>query len=130
MSAVLKSTKNSSSPGYLGFTYEFYKMFWCQFGPFIYKAIQLRDKLHDSQTIGIIALIPKSDKPKEYLDSWRPLPLLNSIYKIISGVLAKDSMAYCRKLFIKISVDLCHGDTLEIALELQMMSLNMLKEIT
>ena len=89
MSAVLKSTKNSSSPGYSGFTYEFYKMFWCQFGPFIYKAIQLRDKLHDSQTIGIIALIPKSDKPKEYLDSWRPLPLLNSIYKIISGVLAK-----------------------------------------
>ena len=92
MSAVLKSTKNSSSPGYSGFTYEFYKMFWRQLGPFIHKATLYSfeiNKLPDSQTIGIISLIPKGDKPKEYLDSWRPLTLLNSIYKIISGVLAK-----------------------------------------
>ena len=34
-------------------------------------------------------MIPKGDKPKEYLDSWHPITLLNSIYKLISGALAK-----------------------------------------
>ena len=34
-------------------------------------------------------MIPKGDKPKEYLDSWPPITLLHSIYKLISGALAK-----------------------------------------
>ena len=92
MSTVLKNTKNSSSPGFSGFTYEFYKFFWRQLGHFIHKATLYSfeiGKLPSSQTIGIISLIPKGEKPKEYLDSWRPITLLNSIYKIISGVLAK-----------------------------------------
>ena len=92
LSIVLKNTKNSSSPGYSGFTYEFYKFFWRQLGSFIHKATVYSfeiNKLPNSQTIGIISLIPKGEKPKEFLDSWRPITLQNSIYKIISGVLAK-----------------------------------------
>ena len=46
-------------------------------------------KLPSSQTIGIISLILKGEKPKELLDSWRPITLLNSIYKLISGVIAQ-----------------------------------------
>jgi len=83
----------------------------------------------NSQTIGIISLIPKSDKPKEYLDSWRPLPLLNSIYKIISGILAKRLNGILPQI---IHQDQCGfvPSGRYIALELHMMSLNMLKEIT
>ena len=44
--------------------------------------------MQNSQDIGIISLIPKGDKPKELLDSWRPITLLNCIYKLLSGVLA------------------------------------------
>ena len=58
------------------------QLFWRQLGPFIHKASLYSfeiNKLPDSQTIGIISLIPKGDKPKEYLDSWCALTLLNSI---------------------------------------------------
>ena len=41
-----------------------------------------------SQRLGIITLIPKGDKDKTLLKNWRPLTLLNSIYKMVSGVIA------------------------------------------
>ena len=34
-------------------------------------------------------LFQKGDKPKQFLDNWRPITLQNSIYKLISGVIAK-----------------------------------------
>ena len=91
LSNTLKHTRNDSSPGSSGFTFGFYKFFWGILGPFILKAALYSfeiGKLQNSQAIGIISLIPKGDKPKELLDSWRPITLLNCIYKLISGVLA------------------------------------------
>ena len=41
-----------------------------------------------SQRLGIITVIPKGDKDKTFLKNWRPLTLLNSLYKMISGVIA------------------------------------------
>ena len=38
--------------------------------------------------MGISSLIPKGDKPKDKLSNWRPITLLNTVYKLISGVLA------------------------------------------
>ena len=46
------------------------------------------NKLSSSQTIGIISLLPKSDKPKQFLENWRPITLQNSIYKLLSSALA------------------------------------------
>ena len=92
LTAVLKKANNNSTPGSSGFTYAFYKFFWKQLGPFIHLAANYSfnvGKLPSTQTIGIISLIPKGEKPKELLDSWRPITLLNSIYKLISGVIAQ-----------------------------------------
>ena len=41
-----------------------------------------------SQKRGIISLIPKKDKDKKYLKNWRPIPLLNNDYKIVTKALA------------------------------------------
>ena len=40
------------------------------------------------QRLGIIALIPKSDKDQRFITNWRPLTLLETFYKRISATLA------------------------------------------
>ena len=42
-----------------------------------------------SQKLGIIILLPKPEKDKRFLSNWRPISLLNHIYKILSGALAE-----------------------------------------
>ena len=42
-----------------------------------------------SQKLGIIILLPKPQKDKKLLSNWRPITLLNHIYKILSGTLAE-----------------------------------------
>ena len=41
------------------------------------------------QKEGIIICIPKGDKPREYLKNWRPISLLNVVYKIATSCLAE-----------------------------------------
>ena len=41
------------------------------------------------QRYGIISVIPKDKKDQLYLSNWRPLTLLNTFYKLISGVLTE-----------------------------------------
>ena len=41
-----------------------------------------------SQRLGIIALIPKSDKDQRFITNWRLLTLLETFYKLISATLA------------------------------------------
>ena len=92
LGAILKKCKNSSAPGSTGFNYSFYKFFWKDLKTFINKAAKFsfdNGALPTSQRYGIISVIPKSKKNKELLSNWRPLTLLNCIYKIISGAIAK-----------------------------------------
>ena len=87
----LKKTKNNVSPGSSGFTNEFFKFFWKDLKIFVTKAINNgfeNGMLSITQRLGIITLIPKGDKNKAYLKNWRPLTLLNSLYKLISGCIA------------------------------------------
>ena len=89
---ILKKTKNDSSPGASGFDYNFYKFFWIDLKSFITRSANYSyeaGKLPTSQRYGIISVIPKGDKNKELISNWRPLCLLNSIYKLISGAIAK-----------------------------------------
>ena len=38
--------------------------------------------------LGIIALIPKGEKDQRFISNWRPLTLLETLYKLISAMLA------------------------------------------
>ena len=90
-SSVLKNMKNEKSPGSSGFTSEFYKVFWKSIGPFLVRSLNLSlesGQLSVTQRQGIITCIPKGDKPRQFLKNWRPITLLNTSYKIASGVIA------------------------------------------
>ena len=52
------------------------------------KEIYSNRELPLSQRLGIIALIPKSDKDQRFITNWRPLTLLETFYKLISAMLA------------------------------------------
>ena len=69
----------------------FYKMFWKYFKWVVMGAIgeiYENKELPLSQRLGIIALIPKSDKDPRFIKNWRPLTLLETFYKLISATLA------------------------------------------
>ena len=66
--------------------------FWKDLKLFIIKAINCifyKKELPISQRLGIISCLPKGDKPRQYLKNWRPITLLNVLYKIISGCLSQ-----------------------------------------
>ena len=88
---VFKS-KNNKSPGPDGFSNEFYKQFWPRINILLLKLMnfyRLNAILNAAQTTGIITCIPKGGKVRNDLKNWRPLTLLNSIYKFFSGILAE-----------------------------------------
>ena len=87
----IKSCKNNVSPGSTGYTNEFYNFFWRDLRVFILNSINhsfQTGTLPITQRLGILTLIPKGEKDKTFLKNWRPLTLLNSIYKILSGCIA------------------------------------------
>ena len=90
--AYMKKCRSDASPGSSGFTGGFYKMFWRNLKQFIVNSLNFAyetGNLSISQKLGIIILLPKPDKDKKLLSNWRPISLLNHIYKILSGALAE-----------------------------------------
>lgn len=88
---IVKNMKNMKSPGTDGFNIEFYKAFWGRLGHLVVRALNTSyhvGNLTSTQRQGIITCIPKGDKPKEYVKNWRPISLLNVLYKIGSGCIA------------------------------------------
>ena len=66
---TLKNTKNDTAPGSSGFTYSFYKTFWINLKTFMLKMANYSfdiGMLPASQRLGVISLLPKGDKPKDY----------------------------------------------------------------
>ena len=47
-----------------------------------------------TQRLGIVTLIPEGDKDKTFLKNWRPLALLNALYKLVSGCIAERIKAH------------------------------------
>lgn len=81
----------NKSPGSDGLTAEFYRFFWKDIRLLLFKAIQEcieRKELLTSMKQGLIILIPKQAKDKRLLDNLRPITLLNTDYKLLSGIIA------------------------------------------
>jgi hypothetical protein len=89
LDATIRDMKNNTVPGPDGFSIEFFKAFW----PLIKGDIkEMLDKLHAGQlelwrlNYGVIILLPKV-KPAINIKQFRPICLLNVIYKIITKTL-------------------------------------------
>ena len=92
LSNALKCTKNNKSPGSDGFSAEFFKCFWKDIGHFVLKSLNyafVNGELSITQKLGIISCIPKGDKPKRFLSNWRPISLLNIVYKLASTCISE-----------------------------------------
>jgi hypothetical protein len=90
-SFALKNMSNKKSPGSDGFTVEFFKVFWRRLGIFVVRALNEsfeKGELSSTQKEGLIVCIPKGDKPREFIQNWRPISLLNVVYKIGSACIA------------------------------------------
>lgn len=83
--------QNDKSPGTDGMTVNFFKFFWRQLGTFIIRSLNegfTKGEMSVTQKEGIIICLPKENKPREYLKNWRPITLLNVVYKIGSSCIA------------------------------------------
>ena len=91
MQALFKG-QHGKAPGITGFTREFYQSFaTVLIGP-IMKYIEFTEEqgqISDQHRKGVITLLPKGKKSKRDLRNWRPITLLTSLYKIISGTIAE-----------------------------------------
>ena len=84
--------KNNKLPGPDGYSYEFFKIFWEDLKFLMlntFKEYLNNKRISDQQNLGIITCLPKQGKDRRYMKNWRPITLLNSTYKIVSGLLAE-----------------------------------------
>ena len=91
LTKALKNMKNEKSPGLDGFTVEFFKFFWIDIGVFVLRSINYgyrTGSLSVTQKQGIITCLPKPNKCRYNLKNWRPISLLNVVYKMASAVIA------------------------------------------
>jgi hypothetical protein len=98
---TLKHMKNDKSPGSDGFTTNFYKIFWNKIGKFVVRALNhafLSDAFSRNIKLGTIICIPKDNKPNHLLKNWRPITLLNVLYKLASGSIANRLKSVLDKL--------------------------------
>ena len=101
MSRFFKKTRNNVSPGTSGFTGDFYKFFWADIKHFVVNSANYSFEigtLSIQQRLGIITLLPKGSKDKRFLKNWRPLTLLNTFLKLISGCISERIKPYLDKL--------------------------------
>ena len=98
---TLLQMKNNKSPGSDGYTADFFKVFWNQLGHFVVRSINYGYKnkeLSITQKEGIITVIHKDNKPRHFLKNYRPISLLNGVYKIASGSIAYRIKSVLNKL--------------------------------
>lgn len=87
---ALKRMKSNKSPGSDGLSVEFYRKFWTPLKDVFLECINeifKSGQLTEEQKRGVITLIPKKNKDKRFITSWRPITLLNLDYKIITKCL-------------------------------------------
>jgi hypothetical protein len=88
----IKRMKNEKSPGSDGSTSEFFKFFWNNLVKYVFRTINYGYKtgqLSITQKQGIITCIPKGEKPRKFMKNWKPISLLNTVYKLASSCIAE-----------------------------------------
>lgn len=91
LDAVAQKLAVNKAPGSDGLTANFYHFFWTDIRNLLFKAIVEcieKNDLTATMKQGLITLIPKPNKDKRVLDNLRPITLLNTDYKILSGCIA------------------------------------------
>ena len=92
--SALKASARGKKPGSDGLPYEFFTQFWDLLGPELLAVLQdsfqtqHAPSLPASMTQGVITLLYKGKGPHALLDSYRPITLLNSDYKLLAKALA------------------------------------------
>ena len=92
--SALKASARGKKPGSDGLPYEFYTHFWDLLGPELLAVLQdsfqtqHSPSLPASMTQGVITLLYKGKGARSSLDSYRPITLLNSDYKLLAKALA------------------------------------------
>ena len=89
---IVYKSKNKKSAGPDSFSNEFSKIFWNQIQVLLLQIMnhyRNKGELNKRQISGIITCIPKGGRMRNDLKNWRPITLLNSIYKFHSGILAE-----------------------------------------
>ena len=92
MEDCIKTSKINKAPGPDGFSNEFFKVFSHELKHWILRLLNESlelGKLPDTILEGIITCIPKTGKERNTLKNWRPLTMLNSVYKFFSSIIAK-----------------------------------------
>lgn len=85
----------------MGFRLNFFNFFFKDLKVFIKNSINEGYKLGNlsvTQREGLITCLPKGDKPRQFLKNWRPITLLNVVYKIASGCIAERIKSTLSKL--------------------------------
>ena len=88
---TIKSSKLNKAPGPDGYSNEFFKYFINELQFWIFRYIKeaiTSGQLSKIALDGVITCIPKQGKLRNDLKNWRPLTLLNSIYKFFSAMVA------------------------------------------
>ncbi|KAL3136871.1 hypothetical protein ABBQ38_005573 [Trebouxia sp. C0009 RCD-2024] len=92
--SALKASARGKKPGSDGLPYEFFTQFWDLLGPELLAVLQESfqaqhaPSLPASMTQGVITLLYKGKGSRSSLDSYRPITLLNSDYKLLAKALA------------------------------------------
>ena len=87
----LKSMESNKSPGSDGLPAEFYKVFLNDVHHYLLNALSCADAkelLAVTQRRGLITLLPKKNKPANFLKNCRPITFLNCDYKIATKSIA------------------------------------------
>ncbi len=93
LQAALKLSARGRKPGSDGLPYEFFSQFLEMLGPELLAVLQEAFQaqhglcLPNSMTQGVITLLYKGKGFKALLDSYRPITLLNSDYKLLAKAL-------------------------------------------
>ena len=89
--SALRQVKNDKSPVLDGYTVEFFKFFFTDLVTFMTRSINYgfySGQMSVTQRQGVITCIPKEEKDKQFLKNWRPITLLNTVYKLASSCIA------------------------------------------
>ena len=91
LSKALYKMKNNKSPRVDGFPAEFFKVFWEKLKFFVLRTLNTiftTGRMSVTMRTCIINSLPKGNKPREFLNNWRPISLLSVLYKLASVAIA------------------------------------------